>query len=79
VKWVDHEYNQQNGNASRVITQIQLLLFSGPFSILRCPVKQKRCLLRSSPPGITGLMRMDGEGYACKVRAFSVFFLPALD
>jgi hypothetical protein len=52
-----------------------LLRFSRPFSIFQCPVKQKRDLLRSNPPGIAGLVRMDGEGYACKVRVFSVSVL----
>jgi hypothetical protein len=32
-------------------------------------------MLRSNPPGIAGLVRMDGEGYACKVRVFSVSVL----
>jgi hypothetical protein len=36
-------------------------------------------MLRSNPPGIAGLMRMDGEGYAYKVRAFSVSFYNAFD
>ncbi len=54
--------------------QIHLLLFSCPFSIFQRPAKQKRALLRSNLPGITGLVRMDGEGYARMVRAFSASF-----
>jgi len=50
---------------------VNLLLVSRPFSIFKRSVKRKR----DNPPGIAGLMRMDGEGYACKARVFSVLVL----